>query len=95
MEVESVLEMDVSEDREEFIEDVVLLGFIFNFSFVPFSLLVSSAGGLSLSVTFFFPLDGGASTTAGGGVSLTWGKPACGPRRLRIEEKCSQSWYAT
>ena len=33
--------------------------------------------------------DGGG----GGGVSCTQGKPICGPRKFRMEEKCSQSWY--
>ena len=31
------------------------------------------------------------SRTLCGGVSFTWGNPACGPRKLRMEEKCSQS----
>lgn len=34
---------------------------------------------------------GGASVCAG--VSWIFGSPVCGPRRLRIDEKCSQSWY--
>lgn len=29
--------------------------------------------------------------TTSGGSSHTFGKPECGPRRLRIDEKCSQS----
>ena len=35
--------------------------------------------------------DGGSSSSAG--ASCTLGSPACGPFRLRIDEKCSQSWY--
>jgi hypothetical protein len=31
----------------------------------------------------------------GPGDSRTHGSPAWGPLRLRIDEKCSQSWYAT
>ena len=46
-----------------------------------------------LEVAFCFPFCG----TGEGGPesperSTTLGTPACGPLRLRIEEKCSQSW---
>lgn len=36
--------------------------------------------------------DGGLDSSWTG-VSTTLGKPVCGPRELRIDEKCSQSWY--
>ena len=36
--------------------------------------------------------DGGESLSSGAGDSTTFGSPACGPRRLRMDEKCSQSW---
>ena len=33
--------------------------------------------------------EGGTSVSAG--ISTTFGNPECGPRRLRMDEKCSQS----
>jgi hypothetical protein len=39
--------------------------------------------------------DGGGDEAASAGRSRTNGRPACGPTRLRIDEKCSQLWYAT
>lgn len=33
----------------------------------------------------------GKGSVASAGISTTSGRPECGPRRLRIEEKCSQS----
>ena len=41
--------------------------------------------------TFFF----GVAGVVGSGsarISCTMGRPECGPRRLRMDEKCSQSW---
>jgi hypothetical protein len=35
--------------------------------------------------------EGRSWEEASGGSSETLGRPECGPRRLRIEEKCSQS----
>jgi hypothetical protein len=34
----------------------------------------------------------GEDAMGGAGVSRIYGRPACGPRRFRIDEKCSQSW---
>ena len=34
--------------------------------------------------------DGGSRSSAG--LSWTFGSPACGPLKFRIDEKCSQSW---
>jgi hypothetical protein len=68
--------------------------------------LDGDAWGPSLSLTrftlyFWSCFDGGgegndaASVEVGAGASSTHGNPVCGPLRLRMEEKCSQSWYAT
>lgn len=38
----------------------------------------------------FFGICGEGGSEAG--VSETFGRPECGPRRFRMEEKCSQSW---
>jgi hypothetical protein len=97
--VEPMLDMEVNDDEDEFIEPSARIGFSLSLSF-PSSLLVfsfcsSPLAAPNFSVTFFFPLGGAASTTTGGGVSLTCGKPTCGPRKFRMDEKCSQSWYAT
>lgn len=46
-----------------------------------------------IAETFFAAGAGEFEPDDGGGVSCTQGKPTCGPRRFRIEEKCSQSWY--
>jgi len=37
--------------------------------------------------------DGRSCGTESAGSSHTFGRPEWGPRRLRIDEKCSQSWY--
>lgn len=66
--------------------------------------LVSSEPSLRVTFFFFPPFfagvllgEGGVTVGSdggeGGGTSLTVGRPTCGPRRLRIDEKCSQSWY--
>jgi hypothetical protein len=34
-----------------------------------------------------------SSSSSANGVSCTFGSPACGPFKFRIDEKCSQSWY--
>lgn len=41
---------------------------------------------------FFFTGDG-VITSESAGSSQTFGRPVCGPFKLRIDEKCSQSWY--
>lgn len=41
---------------------------------------------------FFFAGDGTIASESAGS-SHTFGSPVCGPLKLRIDEKCSQSWY--
>lgn len=41
---------------------------------------------------FFFTGDCTIASESAGS-SQTFGRPVCGPRKLRIDEKCSQSWY--
>lgn len=63
---------------------------------LPFAL----DSGFVLDSSFVFTFDTGFFTgtgeggvdAAGAGVSMTLGRPECGPRRFRIDEKCSQSW---
>ena len=40
----------------------------------------------------FFGRGGVVADSGDGSISETCGRPACGPLRFRIEEKCSQSW---
>jgi hypothetical protein len=49
--------------------------------------------GLSLGLMRRVGEAGAGKDDEATGASCTSGKPVCGPRRLRIDEKCSQSWY--
>lgn len=41
----------------------------------------------------FFFTGGTITASESAGNSRTFGRPVCGPLKLRIDEKCSQSWY--
>jgi len=41
----------------------------------------------------FFLTGDGTTASESTGSSQTFGRPVCGPLKLRIDEKCSQSWY--
>jgi hypothetical protein len=99
-ETDAVLSSEVNDDMDEFTDRGLSRNFNLTLSPVLALLVLCSFWSWSafpnFSVTFFFFVTSTCCTCAGGGgVSCTCGKPACGPRKLRIEEKCSQSWYAT
>lgn len=56
-------------------------GFVFDVGFV-----------FAFDIGFFASTGEGDPDASGAGVSTTFGRPVCGPRKLRIDEKCSQSW---
>src|SRR6266545_4264435 len=64
-----------------------LFVFVFAFSFSVFF------RSFVLSFSASFAVNSDSPAAPGGCVSRILGKPVCGPRRFRMEEKCSQSWY--
>jgi hypothetical protein len=54
---------------------------------------VGLAVGLGLGLMRHVGEGGAGKDDEATGASRTSRKPLCGPRRLRINEKCSQSWY--
>lgn len=64
--------------------DLILsIGLFFSITLEPDLALVRDTG--------FFLVGEGVGGTASAGSSQTSGRPACGPLKFRIEEKCSQS----